>query len=182
MVYMGSKSRIAKYIIPILEMARINGQVYWEPFVGGCNMINKMTGARIGTDSNKYLIALYNGLKQGFEPKDFYTKEEYYDIMKFKDQKYDSAEVGYVGFCCSYSGKFFAGYAGIIKGNKLGEVRNKQKEMGNNLLSTFDPDILYICADYDKTFLDPYAGRDSKMLIYCDPPYQGTIGYKVGEI
>lgn len=35
MVYMGSKRRIAKYILPIMLSYRKEGQTWVEPFVGG---------------------------------------------------------------------------------------------------------------------------------------------------
>ena len=38
MKYMGSKNRIAKYILPIILKDRKEGQWYVEPFVGGANM------------------------------------------------------------------------------------------------------------------------------------------------
>jgi len=37
MKYMGSKTRIAKYILPIMLKERKEGQVWVEPFVGGGN-------------------------------------------------------------------------------------------------------------------------------------------------
>lgn len=55
MKYMGSKSRIAKEILPIMLKER--GERTWvEPFVGGANMIDKVEGKRIGADLNYYLI------------------------------------------------------------------------------------------------------------------------------
>ena len=60
MKYMGSKRRIAKEILPIILKNRKQGQYYVEPFVGGCNIIDKVDGNRIGNDINKYLIALCN--------------------------------------------------------------------------------------------------------------------------
>ena len=47
MKYMGSKARIAKYILPIILKDRKEGQCYVEPFVGGANMIDKVDGQRI---------------------------------------------------------------------------------------------------------------------------------------
>lgn len=58
MKYMGSKARIAKYILPIMLRDRPPDQWWVEPFVGGANMIDKVRGKRIGNDSNRYLIAL----------------------------------------------------------------------------------------------------------------------------
>ena len=56
MKYMGSKNRIAKYILPIMLAAREDKQAWVEPFVGGGNMIDKVDGRRIGADMNPYLI------------------------------------------------------------------------------------------------------------------------------
>ena len=44
MKYMGSKARHAKELLPIILKDRKEGQWYVEPFVGGCNMIDKVTG------------------------------------------------------------------------------------------------------------------------------------------
>lgn len=38
---MGSKRRIAKDILPIILENRKENQFYVEPFVGGCNLIDK---------------------------------------------------------------------------------------------------------------------------------------------
>ena len=61
---MGSKARIAKDILPIILANRKQGQHYVEPFVGGCNTIDKVNGNRIGADFNKYLIAMWKFLTQ----------------------------------------------------------------------------------------------------------------------
>ena len=63
MKYMGSKARFAKEILPIILQGRKPNQYYVEPFVGGCNIMDKVKGNRIGADSNKYLIALWKGLQ-----------------------------------------------------------------------------------------------------------------------
>ena len=55
MKYMGSKNRISKYILPIMESYR-ESRVWVEPFVGGGNMIDKVDGKRIGSDIDKYVI------------------------------------------------------------------------------------------------------------------------------
>ncbi|WP_369681332.1 DNA adenine methylase [Leyella stercorea] len=60
MVYQGSKNRLAKYIVPILQNYIDENKIktYIEPFVG-CNVIDKIRcKSRIGSDSNEDLIAL----------------------------------------------------------------------------------------------------------------------------
>lgn len=44
MKYMGSKRRVAKYILPIMLAERKPDQWWVEPFVGGGNMIDKVEG------------------------------------------------------------------------------------------------------------------------------------------
>ena len=48
MKYMGSKSRICKYIVPIIQqyIDKNNIKKYWEPFVGGANVIDKIKCAK----------------------------------------------------------------------------------------------------------------------------------------
>ena len=44
MRYLGSKAKIAKDIVPIIHSYIDNNSIehYWEPFVGGANMIDKI--------------------------------------------------------------------------------------------------------------------------------------------
>ena len=50
MKYMGSKARFAKEILPITLQGRKPNQYYVEPFVGGCNIMDKVKGNRIGAE------------------------------------------------------------------------------------------------------------------------------------
>ena len=175
MKYMGSKARIAKHILPImLEEAEKNGITTWiEPFIGGCNMIDKVpnTFKRIGYDLNEYIIEMFKALQQEFVPKDLYTKEEYGYVKNNKDE--NKALTGYVGINCSYSGKWFGGYAGITK--TKGGIRNYQEEAKRNVLKQIEKlqDVEFISASYDTlSFKD--------CLLYLDPPYKGTTEYKDG--
>ena len=67
MKYMGSKNRFAKELLPIILKDRKQNQYYVEPFVGCANMIDKVSGNRIGADANKYLIAMWKGLQKDIE-------------------------------------------------------------------------------------------------------------------
>lgn len=82
MVYMGSKNRIAKDIIKIMEPYFNQNRMYYEPFVGGANMIDKIPKDKIkglvGNDANKYLIALLKKLQSDDEILfNFIEKSEY---------------------------------------------------------------------------------------------------------
>lgn len=61
MVYMGSKTKYAEHIVPILQKAIDDNNVdtYIEPFCGGANIIDKIKCEnRYGYDRSETLIAL----------------------------------------------------------------------------------------------------------------------------
>ena len=62
MVYQGSKNRLAKYIVPIIQkyIDDNNIKTYIEPMCGGANIIDKIKcEKRIGSDINEDLISNY---------------------------------------------------------------------------------------------------------------------------
>ena len=171
MKYMGSKNRFAKELLPIILKDRKPNQWYYEPMVGGANLIDKVEGNRFGADINEYLIEMWLALTSGWKPKEHYTKEEYLDIKNNKD-KHEKFLVGYVGINCSYSGKWFGGYAGITQ--TKGGVRDYQKEAFNNVAKQLKnlKGVVFKYSSYkDLTFV-------GNSIIYLDPPYEGTTKYK----
>lgn len=174
MVYMGSKSRLSKFIIPYIEKALkyFDNGVYIEPFVGGANLICKVNAPyKFGLDNNKYLIALLNYCKNSPPNKlpDYQelTFEEYQRVKDNKDD-YPDWYVGLIGFICTYRAKFFGGYC---HGGKT-EGRNYVREHLNNITKQIPSlrECDFICKDYKD--LDV---RDA--VIYCDPPYKNRTGY-----
>lgn len=171
MKYMGSKARIAKYILPIILKDRKEGQWYVEPFCGGCNTLDKVTGKRIGCDSNEYLIAMFKALQDGWEPPKEVSEEMYNEI---RDNKYyyRPEVVCFVGFNATFASKWFGGYA-------------RPRKNG------YDRDVIcgYNAVMKQKPLLDSVRFfhmnyQDLKLkepcVIYCDPPYAGTTKYKDG--
>lgn len=171
MVYMGSKNRIAKDLLPFI-MDKLDADTWYiEPFVGGCNMMDKVKHPkRLGADNNEYLIALLQYVQDGKELPAYIDREEYYKV-KANPADYPAWYVGYVGFICSYSGTFFKGFAGktTIKG---GAIRDYQREKKNNLLKQDLSGIVFKCSSYDELEIPDNS------VIYCDPPYCNTSGYK----
>jgi len=168
MKYMGSKARIAKHILPIILKNRLPNQWYVEPFCGGCNCVDKVTGNRIASDSNIYLIALLKELSKGWIPpkidKDMYAK------LRLTPHCFPHALVGWAGIGCSYSGKWFGGFAGETK-TKIGTVRDYQLEAINNVLEQNFDGILFFNNVYYKLLIPENS------IIYCDPPYANTTEY-----
>ena len=111
LIYLGSKNRISKYIAPIIQSYVDKGCVgYLEPFVGGANMIDKIKcDTKIGSDIDKYVIAVLRGLQCGIEPPREVSRELYNDIKNNKE-KYSDFIVGYIGYELSFGAKWFGGY------------------------------------------------------------------------
>lgn len=163
---MGSKNKIAKYILPIM-LAEKGDRTWVEPFVGGANMIDKIDGYRIGNDLHFYLISLLKALQNGFVPPTEITREFYYYI-KSGEENFTPELIGFVGFLCSFGGKWWNGYAFNKKGDNYAErgsrVLVKQAENFK--------DVVFTCGSY----LDLDIPDNS--IIYCDPPYNNTTKYK----
>jgi len=171
---MGSKRRIAKYILPIILKDRKPDQWYVEPFVGGANMIDKVGGNRIGADNNKYLIALLKHCSEGKskELSDYITEEEYNHIKNNKE-KYSMVEVAHCGFNSSFGAKWFGGYTRARKNGWNRDVicgKNLLIKQMNNLAG-----VHFINTTYQKLDIPKNS------IIYCDPPYQNTTKYKTGD-
>lgn len=176
MKYQGSKARIAKHISPIINrlIHENNISTYIEPFVGGANMIEHIICKhKYGYDSNQYLISFWQSVQNGWNPLDNIemTKELYKNIKEHKEDYFPEV-VALAGFCASYNAKWFGGYAGTVK-TKIGTFRNYYDEAVRNVLKQAEKieDVIFCCCDYSEI-------KPEGALIYCDPPYQNTTGYK----
>lgn len=170
MKYMGSKARHAKEILPIILADRKPDQWYVEPFVGGANMIDKVSGNRIGADKNFFLIELLKSVRDGWVPPSDVSEEDYAKAKFSDDAKYKA----FVGFCVSYSGKWFGGYARGNDGN--GSPRNYADEQKRHLLKQSKGliGVDFRCVEFDNLLIP------NGSIIYCDPPYAGTTKYATG--
>lgn len=173
---MGSKARIAKFIMPImLEEAKRKEITAWvEPFVGGANTIDKVPNyfKRMGIDLNPHTIAALIGIRdKADELQEVVTEEYYKQICGAKPNPITSL----VRFGASFGGKFEAGFArGKTNGGDPRDywaetVRNARKQ------SSLVQGIEFICGNYED-----YSHLED-CLIYCDPPYFGTTSYKTGQ-
>lgn len=179
MIYQGSKNRLAKYIVPILQSYIDENKIetYIEPFVGGCNIIDKIRcKSRIGSDSNEDLIALLKYVQRdnslSIAPQEC-SFEHYAEVRADKNNlKYSKEYRVLIGYCASYGGRYFdGGYGKDRCGN-----RNIYSERVANLKqqAPFLSEIDLLCKDY-KEYLNKGI---SNTLFYLDPPYKGTKQYK----
>lgn len=171
MVYVGSKSRISKFLVPIIQKILWDNNIktYIEPFVGGANIIDKIQCEnKYGYDSHSGLIEIYKGIQGGWAPPLHCSEDMYKDA---KVGKIEDPLKSYIGFEASYGSKYFGGFARGFKSDGA-TPRDIYNERTRNFIKQI-PDLLNIefeCKDYLEIDV-----RES--LIYCDPPYANTTKY-----
>ena len=170
MQYMGGKSRISKQISEILNSAINKDTPFVSLFCGSCAIESKVQAdVKILNDKHPYLIAMWQALQNGWMPPDVVTKEEYYRVKANMDE--NPALTGFVGFGCSFGGKWWGGYAKDKRGDDYcGQAkRGLLKDLSGVVNATFT------CLDYRDVEIPDNA------VVYCDPPYANTTGYTLGQ-
>lgn len=173
---MGSKNRHAKELLPIILADRRDGQWYVEPFVGGANMIDKVDGLRWGNDYHPHLIAMWKAISGGWLPPEFVSEEMY---LELKEKNGINPVTGYVGFSLSFGGKFWGGYRRDVAGKKgcLDNMETQSRRAYQSMLKQAKmlKGVKFTNLSYDEMYIP------ANSIIYCDPPYAKTTGYKTGE-
>ncbi len=169
MKYMGSKNRVAAEILPIILQGRTKSQWYVEPFVGGGNMIDKVEGLRIGADFNEHVIQALRLIRDQVHTLPQNNTEFCEADYRLVKRLSKHCLKGYIGFTLSYSGKWFGGWCrdGERKRDYVREAYRNAVKQSPKLQGV----KLFQCS-YTDLPLPPES------IIYCDPPYAETTGYK----
>lgn len=167
MHYQGGKKRLGGRIAEaILEYCPVDPSTvtYMEPFVGMASVMCALSDDildRRGFDVNESVIMLLKAVRDGWDPPDRITEEEYYVHRNVLTEP--SALRAFVGYGCSWGGKWFGGYA-RSKDNRNFAAQAKRSLMRMKPYlqgATFEV----------KDFRDH---NPEGALIYCDPPYKGV--------
>ena len=170
MQYMGGKSRISKQIAEVLNSAINKDTPFVSLFCGSCAIESKVQAdVKILNDKHPYLIAMWQALQNGWMPPDTVTKEEYYRVKANMDE--NPALTGFVGFGCSFGGKWWGGYAKDKRGDDY--CGQAKRGLLKNLVGI--QSATFTCLDYRDVEIPDGA------VVYCDPPYVNTTGYTVGQ-
>ena len=172
---MGSKNKLSKELVPIIQSyMTTDTQGYLEPFVGGANMIDKISCSnKIGCDINAELIELLKIAQTDEVLPTTISEQEYKDVKNNKED-YSKWYVGFVGFLGSFGAKYWGGFArrykkdGSIEDVPAQAIRSLEKQRASLKGINF----------IHKSFLDLPKDRITNYVIYCDPPYEGTTVYK----
>lgn len=177
MQYLGGKHKQSKYIIDAIgsHIGVVDHDRYWvEPFVGGGNVLFRVPWTkRIGGDYNHELISMYQAIKDGWTPPSVVSEEEY---RVARDQsKLDPTErsmppylIAFIGFACSFGGKWFGGYAHNSKGDNYAARGARVIERDRAAIEGTQ----FLFSDYRDLFIP------ERSIVYCDPPYANTTSYR----
>jgi DNA adenine methylase len=173
MAYVGSKAKGAEHILEVLNDPIFDGMHYVEAFCGYCHILRRIENKKSYrvSDCNPLLITLLKAVQKK-QKLPTITEDEYHTL---KYQNANTLKRAVAAFTYSYCGKEFGGYVDkyIRDGKKRSysaerkryyqELQTNEQFMSSNIR----------CIDYRKLH---YKNK----LIYCDPPYANTTGYKNG--
>ena len=186
MQYQGGKSRIAKHIAEIINgvsrwkiedsihnsknnnrYSGGEGDTFVSLFCGSCSVESKVEGFSriILNDKHYYLMCLLQGVQNGYSLPEYISEAQYKQIRDNKD--IDPVLTGFVGFGCSFGGKWFGGYARNKTGTNY--ALQSKKSLLKDMATLMNAEI--ICDDYRNVAI-PHGA-----VVYADPPYANTTGY-----
>lgn len=185
MRYSGSKRKFIKELLPILMQNTNKDTVFIDAFMGGANVISEIPlKNKFGFDINKYVIALWNNIKDNGIHSSCITsclsEDEYCNVKVSylnNDKKYSDGLIGYIGNCCSYGGAWFNGYARYNEKKKEDHIR----EAYNGIIKQINnfkylKDTVFQNWDYKQSTSGFFSKENT--IIYCDPPYASTKKYE----
>ncbi len=169
MRYLGGKYKLAKHIIPIMLKNRQPDQWFVEPFAGGMNLTFQVPGKRIANDNHTALIAMWQALQDGWQPPQN-VSNIFYDQIKQNPSRYPLPLQAFVAIACSFGGKYFGGYA---RGSNPNYAATGKRAVLKQIAKM--QDVIFTNKDYRQC---PIL---SNSIVYCDPPYQNTTGYRTSS-
>ena len=177
MTYKGSKTRVMKYLNKIFNLIKEENNIteFYDLFAGGMNVSSKVNFDKvIANDFDKILIELFRKTRD--EPDviralETPSKEYYYDVRD--NDRHEPWLKGAVLFLGSFNARAYGGCYGAK--NKAG-TRMYFQERKRSLLNTDLSNIELHNRDYRE--FEEIINKDSNNIIYLDPPYKATTGYK----
>ena len=167
MKYFGGKFRSGQEISDVIKKLTPNTyKIYLEPFCGAISIIINMTDTYecYASDYHPDLICMWKELQNDtFIPPAEVSEDDYNKIKLYKSP---NAIKGFVGFGCSFGGKFFSGYAQKYTNGK----NENYLKAATNSIRKLKPKIKNI--HFDIKCYKEY--NPVNKVIYCDPPYEST--------
>lgn len=157
--------KIARFV----KSAAGERELYVEPFVGGGYSFAQnapLFRTSVAADAMPDVAELWRAVAAGWVPPSTLTEEEYRALRHAEP----SALRAFAGFGCSFSGKWFGGYARNAVGRNYAGAAARGIEAKRPAFA--GAAAIFHC---DYADLTPHMGPGT--IAYCDPPYAGTTGY-----
>lgn len=164
---------MAPYICSVLEEALLKSNgLFYEPFMGGFNIIPRMSDASYMraycSDLDESIVTLYQAVIFGWEPPVELSRELWEQLRQADDPL--NPMTAFAAYGCSFAGKRWGGYA---KDN-LKNRKYYAQAASRRLIKIFK-DVSNVKIDHgDYRSLNIHSGS----VVYCDPPYRGVTGYQ----
>jgi DNA adenine methylase len=174
MRYFGGKERISKELTEFINENYLKGndKPFYDLFCGSCNVLTKINPNRelYGNDKHKYVIAMWKELQNGWTPPQSCTESQWRIVKNDLDKKPHVS--GFIGFGCSFSGRWFEGYARDKSGRNfcLNAYNSTMKKLSRLQRVRFEN------LDYQDVSVKTGA------IVYCDIPYKNTKPYNKKEV
>jgi len=174
MKYQGGKAKQAQYIGPIINRFLGGKLDYFEPFVGGFNLVPYVhTKGKIWCgDLNPMVISMYQALAKGWLPPENVTKELFDAAKEWPD---DDPRKAFVRIGCSFRGSGWV-FSGLGVCRSTGQYHDYPNEARTSILAKLSHYARvhgFDCRSYDE-----WKPESKPSVIYCDPPYDDRRGYK----
>lgn len=141
--------------------------VYLEPFAGGCSVLARMAPQFrnvFASDLSLDLVLCWVAMQSGWTPPDEISEEKYRTLKHAEP----SPLRGFAGYCCSFGGSWFNGYARNNSGDSYATQGARSCGKKNASMSG----VSWRCGDFG--MWTPRAN----WVIYADPPYGGVRGHR----
>jgi len=161
--YFGGKIRLGKEISKIINEKEFsilghNTRTYFEPFIGmgGVfrHVIQNADRESIGCDYHEDLMLMWKSIKNGWIPPKEVSRHLHNQLKTLEP----SALRGFVGFGCSYMGKFYSGFTETC-------LKSHNQIMSVSKIISTRKVVFLEHRDYK-------MHNPRNMTIYCDPPYE----------
>lgn len=173
MQYLGGKSGEGKRIASICSARLKPDSLFVDMFCGSLNVVRHVKHPhRLAVDACGPLIAMWKAALNGWVPPRVVTKTEYDKIKRTQDPK--DPMTAFVLFGVSFGGKWCGGYA-------KDRPEQRYAECASNGVVKKAKDCVGLVLEHN-TFQQKHPGCwPEGTVLYCDPPYEGTTGYKAIE-
>jgi DNA adenine methylase len=178
MRYLGGKYRLAKQLSEtMLRYRQPCHDAFVEPFMGGGAISSAMAPHFpyvLLSDIHPDLVMMWQAVQQGWIPPDD-VDETLYQSLRYAEP---SALRGFVGFGCSFAGKWFGGFGRRAPaGDRYWAAETTTAPAAVRSIMRQAPRIAHA-----NIRLRDYRSVEftRTTIIYADPPYAGTTGYSQG--